>query len=127
MIVSLIQRQTKLENIDPRLLPAVFIPENGQPSIILRRDAQDQLEFYDPVSKIISMVPPSFEETGSVWFFQPYDSNRSAISHFMRKGTGFTWFRALLIRFKGTFAQIMTAGLILMALDQASYLSTRVD
>ncbi len=105
--------QTKLENIDPRLLPAVFIPENGQPSIILRRDAQDQLEFYDPVSKIISMVPPSFEETGSVWFFQPYDSNRSAISHFMRKGTGFTWFRALLIRFKGTFAQIMTAGLIL--------------
>lgn len=104
---------TKLENIDQRLLPGVFIPGQGEPSIVLWRDDQGALHFYDPISKLMSGVPPSFDKDGKVWFFQKYDENRAATSQFMRNGSGYTWFRALLGRFKGTFAQVMTAGLIL--------------
>lgn len=102
-----------LENIDERLLPGVFIPGQGKPSIVLWRDENNDLQFYDPVSRLISDVPPSFDKEGRVWFFQKYDENRVATSQFMRKGSGYTWFRALMGRFKGTFAQVMTAGLIL--------------
>ncbi len=107
---------TELEDIDERLLPGVFIPgldAGGDPCIVLGRDADDNLRFYDPVSRLVSHVPPSFDKDGKVWFFQKYDENRSPTSKFMRKGSGHSWFRALLGRFKGTFAQVMAAGLIL--------------
>lgn len=102
-----------LEDIDERLLPGVFIPENGIPSIVLWRDEEGQIQFYDPLSKLISHIPPSFDKEGKVWFFQKYDETRASISKFKRKGSGHSWFRALLGRFNGTFAQVMTAGLIL--------------
>ncbi|MAE50703.1 MAG: hypothetical protein CMH27_02725 [Micavibrio sp.] len=102
-----------LDHIDERLLPGVFIPGQGEPCIVLWRDSKGDLQFYDPISKLISNVPPSFDQNGKVWFFQKYDENRAATSQFMRKGSGYSWFRALLGRFKGTFAQVMTAGLIL--------------
>lgn len=104
---------SKLEDIDDRLLPGVFIPGQGMPCIVLGRDSDEQLQFYDPIAKIVSNIPPSFDKEGKVWFFQKYDENRTSISKFMRKGSEHSWFRALLGRFKGTFAQVMTAGLIL--------------
>lgn len=102
-----------LEDIDERLLPGVFIPSCGTPSIVLGRDTDGVLQYYDPVSGMVSIVPPSFDENGKVWFFQKYDKNRASTSKFMRKGSGLSWFRALLLRFRGTFAQVMTAGLVL--------------
>lgn len=102
-----------LEDIDERLLPGVFIPGGGDPCIVLGRDSDGNLRFYDPVSRLISHVPPSFDREGRVWFFQKYDENRATISKFMRKGSGHSWFRAILGRFKGTFVQILAAGLIL--------------
>lgn len=105
--------ETDLDDIDARLLPGLFIPENNSPYIILRRDGDGALQFYDPVSMLISTVPPSFENGGRIWFFQKYDENTQPISKFMRKGSNYSWFRALLGRFKGTFVQILTAGLIL--------------
>ncbi len=102
-----------LEDIDERLLPGVFIPGTGDPCIVLGRDSEETLLFYDPVSRLISHVPPSFDKEGKVWFFQKYDENRAPTSKFMRKGSGHSWFRALLGRFGGTFAQVMAAGLIL--------------
>lgn len=104
---------SELEHIDARLLPGVFIPGKGEPCIVLWRNENEELQFYDPISKLISNIPPSFDKSGKVWFFQKYDENRADTSQFIRKGTGHSWFRALLGRFKGTFAQVMTAGLIL--------------
>lgn len=104
---------TSLEDIDERLLPGVFIPTSGDPCIVLSRSFEGDLQFYDPISKLISTVPPSFDKDGKVWFFQKYDENRAATSKFMRKGSGHSWFRALMGRFKGTFAQVLAAGLIL--------------
>ncbi len=104
---------SELEDIDKRLLPGVFIPGNGDPCIVLGRDSEGSLRFYDPVSRLVSHVPPSFDKEGKVWFFQKYEEIRSPTSKFMRKGSGHSWFRALLGRFSGTFVQILTAGLIL--------------
>lgn len=104
---------SRLKDIDTRLLPGVFISAEGLPYIILGTDQHGTLQFYDPLARMISHVPPSFNDNGVIWFLQRYDENRSAISKFMRKGTGYSWFRALLSRFKGTVAQVMVAGLIL--------------
>lgn len=103
----------ELQDIDARLLPGLFVPVNGDPCIVLGRDKNGILQFYDPLSTLISTVPPSFDRQGKVWFFQPYDENRPATSKFMRMQSNQTWFRALLGRFKGTFVQVMAAGLIL--------------
>ena len=102
-----------LDDVDERLLPGLFVPAEGEPCIILGRDSRDRLQFYDPLSKLVSNVPPSFDQDGQVWFFQKYDENRQVTSKFMRNGSGVSWFRALMGRFKGTFAQILTAGFIL--------------
>lgn len=104
---------TELDDLDERLLPAVFIGENNIPCIILSRDDSGSLQFYDPISKLVSTVPPALGKNGTIWFFQRFDENRTSLSKFMRKGSGHSWFRALLNRFKGTFAQVMTAGLIM--------------
>ena len=105
--------KANLNDLDERLLPGLFIPRGGVPSIILGRDSDDNLQFFDPVSKLISAVPPSFDRNGKVWFFQVYDENRQSTSKFMRQGSGHSWFRALIGRFNGTLAQVLTAGLIL--------------
>ena len=109
-----------LDDIDARLLPGVFIPVNGYPSIILGRDETGALLFYDPISKMVSMVPASLDEEGTIWFFQKYDANLARTSKFMRKGSGLSWFAALFSRFRGTFAQVMTAGLILNVIALAT-------
>lgn len=109
-----------LNDIDERLLPGVFMPRHGTPCIILGRDDQESLLFYDPISKLASTVPPTFDKQGTVWFFQKYDESRARTSKFMRKGSGHRWFRALFGRFDGTFAQVMTAGLILNVIALAT-------
>lgn len=104
---------SELGGIDDRLLPGLFIPGKGAPCIVIGRDSEGTLQFYDPVSKLISQVPPSFDKEGKVWFFQHYDALHQPTSKFMRRGSGHGWFRALLGRFKGTFIQVMAAGLII--------------
>ena len=105
--------ETKINDIDTRLLPAVFITRHDEVCIILGRDQHGQLQFYDPITKLISNTPPIFDEEGRIWFFKPYDENLAPTSKFIRKGSGHSWFIALLGRFKETFAQVMVTGLFL--------------
>jgi ABC-type bacteriocin/lantibiotic exporter with double-glycine peptidase domain len=105
--------ESDLNDIDVRLLPAIFIPASGKPSVLIGRDKESNLLFFDPIAKIVSVTPPSLAEDGTIWFFQRYDENRRSISKFMRQGSGHSWFRALLNRFRGTFVQIMAAGFVL--------------
>lgn len=104
---------SKPEDIDHRLLPALFIPSKGTPSIVLGRTKDGQLQFFDPISKLVGDMPTGFASDGRIWFMQRYDENRKATSKFMRKGSGHSWFRALLGRFKGTFVQVASVCLIL--------------
>lgn len=99
--------------IDARLLPALFIPETGVPCVILTTDETDNLIYYDPISTIISPLAIGSNNQGHVWIFQQFDKTRPATSRFMRQGSNKTWFGALLDRFHGTFAQIMASSFIL--------------
>ncbi len=114
-----VNTHTTLDTIDARLLPGFCVSDKGDPFIVLGYDEQKQLTCYDPVSTDVRQVTP-FEGKSKIWFFQPYDEHRQATSKFMRQGSGHSWFRALLGRFKGTFVQIMTAGLILNIITLAT-------
>ncbi len=105
--------ECSVKDIDTRLLPGIFIPSKGLAYIVLGKDSDGALQYYNPRSKTISLTPPERNTNGKVWFFQNFDENRPATSKFMRAGSGHTWFRALLGRFKGTFAQVLVAGFIL--------------
>jgi ABC-type bacteriocin/lantibiotic exporter with double-glycine peptidase domain len=48
-----------------------------------------------------------------VYAFQPLKAEARATSAFMRRGTGHSWFRALLTRFTPVFRQVLVAGLFL--------------
>ncbi|MCB1562402.1 MAG: peptidase domain-containing ABC transporter [Alphaproteobacteria bacterium] len=105
--------QAKLSDIDRRLLPCLLIAGEGKPFIVLGETASGQLKFYDPDSLIVTETPPEDERAGRLWFFELYDEHKEATSKFIRAGSGHHWFRALLGRFSGTFAQVMAAGLML--------------
>lgn len=102
-----------VENVDERLLPGLFIAKDGSPYIILGQDDKGVYQFYNPTTAAITDMLPAFHRRGRFWIFQTYDENRTSLSKFMRQGSGHSWFRALLSRFKGTFVQVMTAGLVL--------------
>ena len=105
--------ECEIYDIDTRLLPAVFIPTEGDPYIILGENQTGDMQFYDPLAKVISQAPPTLSKSGTVWFFQRYEDNKSSLSKFMRKGSGYTWFRALISRFRNIFIQIMITGFML--------------
>lgn len=108
------------DKLDGRLLPALFISSKGVPSILLGKNDNGSFRVYDTQGMSITEMRFPAQAQGRLWFFQRFDENRPATSKFMRAGSGHTWFRALLGRFKGTFAQVMTAGLILNILALAS-------
>lgn len=105
--------QSRPSDLDARLLPGLLVGAHEYPCLVLGRSDEGVLQFFDPTKLSISGVAPGGLKSGKIWFFQKYDENRQATSKFMRKGSGQTWFRSLLGRFKGTFAQVLVAGFIL--------------
>lgn len=101
--------QTKLSDIDPRLMPVLFIPDGAPPVVVISPNRED--------FKIISSTTPDvhqlMQSNGTVWIFEKFDEAKSPLSKFMREGTGHNWFRALMQRFRSTFGQILATGLML--------------
>ncbi len=106
-----------VDTLDARLMPCMMIPHNAElgdePRLIVGRDSENNLQYFHPHTKEINTTPPSYQGAFSLWFFQKYDENRARTSKFMRKGSESSWFVAMLSRFRGTFAQVMTAGFFL--------------
>ncbi len=99
-------------DVDVRLYPCLFITQGDEP-IVLLEDAGDAIILYrDGTVQEISRRSLK-QVSGKLWVFDRFDEARSPTSSFMRAGSGHSWFRALLGRFKGTFGQVMGAGLIL--------------
>lgn len=104
--------QIDIKYIDTRLLPCLFITADSVPSVILDKTEHAIKLFNNGKIKTISLDKlPSIK--GTTWIFEPYDENRSSTSKFMRTGSGYNWFRALLGRFHGTIGQIMISGFFL--------------
>jgi len=103
---------TRLSELDNRLLPALFIPEKKPPVVVLGRGPEDMMlvshkELNDAQTAAV------MESTGTAWIFERFDENKTEISKFMREGSGHSWFRAMIGRFKANFMQILLSGLLL--------------
>lgn len=98
----------ELSDIDARLMPCLFIPDNtGSPLIALT-----QGRIYDPGSdRIRNDLPAGM--AGKACFFQPYQEDKEPTSKNMRAGTGHTWFRALIGRFRNIAWQVVALGVVL--------------
>lgn len=106
------QVEISVNDLDHRLFPSLFVKEDGTPLILIEREG--------PLLKIfrngtLAYVRPSqlADTSGHAIVFQRYDENKPSTSKFMRAGTNYGWFRALMGRFYGTFAQILCAGLVI--------------
>ena len=117
------QLETLAPQIDQRLLPCLFVTESdtfewpNQPLVILKIDeAKKRLTIYDCVKEKARYATFDEAETwgfGEVCTFFALQEDQQTTSKFMRAGTGFTWFRALLSRFNKIFYQVLFAGFFL--------------
>lgn len=101
-----------IETIDSRLLPCLFIDSAGNPAVLIEK-GDDNVRLY--AQGKLQTKPLSFFHlnNGTFWLFRPYDENKAATSKFMRGGSGHSWFRSVLGRFKGTLTQILATGLLI--------------
>ncbi len=110
-----------VHDMDSRLLPALFIDESKQVHIVFKgTEHQESLRCYEPESGNFISSDALDNTQGTLWLFRSYDEHAQPTSKFMRHGSGYSWFRALLGRFKGTFAQVLVAGLILNLITLAT-------
>lgn len=97
-----------MRDIDQRLMPCLFVPDDAKdaPCVLMAGSIYDgeRKEFFSL---------PHHSVSGTAWFFTRYNEDRTALSKNVRAGTGYSWFRALLGRFHGTFWHVLTIGLVL--------------
>lgn len=107
----------RLGDIDPRLLPCLFVPDGRRDApLAILSSADGDITLYDSKTHDIQRLPRRGRGTGmsgTVCFFRPYDAQRQATSKIMRAASGRGWFAALVMRFSGSFWQILAACLAL--------------
>lgn len=104
--------EARLGDADPRLLPALFVTEKGNPFIVMgRENGAVIVHGRSGLKKIRAARADAIK--GRLWVFERHDENAAPTSKFMRAGSGHSWFRALCGRFRGTIGQVMIAGLVL--------------
>lgn len=107
-----------LKNLDDRLTPCLFIPDNEHqaPEVLIGHDRS-----YDGGTREWKIWTGERRTGhGTAIIFRRVDENLAETSKFMRSGTGFTWFRALMERFHGTILNILVAGLVLNIIGLAT-------
>ncbi len=104
--------KTRLSELDPRLLPALFIPDNAPPVAVLSHGV-DEMTIVANRRITDSAKEELTQANGTVWLFEKFDESKSVLSKFMRDGSGYSWFRALMGRFGSAFQQILLSGLLL--------------
>ncbi len=104
--------EVQVNEMDTRLFPCLFVQDNETP-VILIEDEGERVKVFK--NQTLTYVPKAHlsRQRGQAFVFERYDENKPATSKFTRAATGYGWFRALMGRFKGTFAQILGAGLII--------------
>ncbi len=103
----------RLKSLDGRLLPALMITPDGEPLLPIKRlDGRKTLVFHPEEQEVREVDDEDVNTRGNVWIFRRYEENRQSTSHFKRKGSGQTWFRALSSRFRGTLFQVMVVGFL---------------
>ena len=101
-------------DIDKRLLPCFFIPEKKSSTtpaamVVMKGEGEgkkitDLKVFCNNHTKIIN-VPDKNRLHGVAYFFTKKENIEDPVSASVRRVSGFTWFRALLERFRSLFMQ----------------------
>lgn len=109
-----VARSVPMQNalIDPRLLPCLFVTDEGMPQVILGRDGDTMVIWHDGLIDKTDMAALA-ATSGTAWLFSRFDESRPATSKFMREGSGHSWFRAVFGRFRGTLLIVLGAGFVL--------------
>lgn len=102
-----------ITDLDKRLFPSLFIQKDGTPLILISEEEDGRIKVYKNRDIAYLYKNQLSGRQGRAIIFERYDENKPATSKFIRAGTNYGWFRALSGRFKGTFAQILTAGLVI--------------
>ncbi|ODS23639.1 hypothetical protein AB835_07965 [Candidatus Endobugula sertula] len=110
-------------DLDERLLPCLFIPRNAenQPSVVMNKckygNEGHQTEqfsiFYGESESSDNIDISETKYVGTAYFFTKEEDLEQDVSEDNRATSGFSWFRALLERFRGLFWQVFTVSVIL--------------
>lgn len=105
--------QVDLKDIDQRLMPCLFVPDDKPSSpIVLMSWQGDKLKAYIPKkNKIVDFIPNSVN--GRLYFFERLDQERLEENLKTKKGAGLTWFDVIFSRFKPVMRQIIITGLFI--------------
>lgn len=109
--------QVDMREIDPRLLPCLFIPDSKEDApYVIFSQKDGEFSVYDSARHDIRTLPRRHDETaqnGTACFFTPYDPHIQNTSRFMRAAVKRGWFSALVSRFSVSFWQILVTCLAL--------------
>lgn len=111
------------EGIEPRLLPCLFTASKSNEPLVIIKSTDAGIYVYDGRKKGVRLIRKGDKEgrvSGTAWLFSPFDYHRQETSRFMRAGTGYSWFRALVGRFSKTFVYVFLSGIALNIVALAS-------
>lgn len=114
----------RMKEADQRLFPFLFVPQNAAPIVVLERSDNNLKLYKNARAETVPLDAAEADAEGTAWIFKRYDETRAPTSRFIRAGSGASWFRALLERFRGTFGQVLLAGLALNIIALATPLYT---
>lgn len=92
--------KTPLSVLDERLLPCLFVAEDGKASVIRKKGEGTG--------------------NGTAWIFHPVAESHGSMAESTREASGQTWFRALLERFRPLFVQVAVCGFFIGVLSLAA-------
>ncbi len=114
--------KVRIRDIDQRLFPCLFIPDNAwgkikKPIVILgtSKDFDDNLllSVFDGGEENKILIDARNRTFGTAYFFTDEEEVEDVTSQTVRKASGYSWFRALLERFRGVFWQVLTISVVL--------------
>lgn len=118
--------ETQLGDIDPRLMPCLFIPESGAALVILKPAPDGQLLAFDGEKALIEPVtlPPTAK--GTAYYFSPASEETEEL---LARQKQIGWFRATTERFRPLLWQIfgLTFSINLMALASPMFVMSVYD
>ncbi|MBT6096718.1 MAG: ATP-binding cassette domain-containing protein, partial [Rhodospirillaceae bacterium] len=103
----------RVGEVDPRLMPCVFLPEDGGALVLFSRSQQNIQAFDGERDDFVSV--PASKRQGMAYFFTPVEAE-DMISAQQKVG----WFRAVTERFRSLFYQTLGITLILNLLALAT-------
>lgn len=115
-----------LGEIDPRLMPCLFIPEGGAALILLKRDKDGGVLAFDGEKALIETLALDKRTRGAAYFFQPASEESEELLARQRQ---VGWFRAIAERFRPLLWQIfsLTFFINLMALASPLFVMSVYD